>query len=69
MEERRTFSLALNPDTRVHAERWTMIDLMESDLNAGFRLAREDGHIDQAARRSFPTPAGAFRVGLCARVL
>lgn len=46
-----------------------MIDLMESDLNAGCRLAREDGHIDQAARRSFPTPAGAFRVGLCARVL
>jgi GT2 family glycosyltransferase len=58
------YVLALNPDTRL--ERGTLerlAELLEARPEigiAGCRLVREDGSLDHAARRSFPTPLGAL---------
>jgi len=58
------YVLALNPDTRVTAGALQhMVDVMEArpDVGiAGCRLEREDGTLDHAAKRSFPTPVSAF---------
>jgi N-acetylglucosaminyl-diphospho-decaprenol L-rhamnosyltransferase len=58
------FLLALNPDTRVTAGALDrVLDVMESRppvAVAGPRLVREDGSLDHAARRSFPTPLSAL---------
>ncbi len=56
--------LALNPDTRVHAGTLdSLLDLMDADPSiaiCGCRLELEDGTLDHAAKRSFPTPLGAL---------
>lgn len=61
---RAPYVLALNPDTRVMPGTLDhLLDLMESRPTvgiAGCRLEREDGTLDHAARRSFPTPLGAL---------
>jgi N-acetylglucosaminyl-diphospho-decaprenol L-rhamnosyltransferase len=61
---RAPYVLALNPDTRVtDGALDRLLDLMETDSSigmAGCRLEREDGTLDHAARRSFPTPIGAL---------
>ena len=60
---RAPYVLALNPDTRVTPGALThMVELMESNESigiAGCRLELEDGGLDHAARRSFPTPLTA----------
>jgi N-acetylglucosaminyl-diphospho-decaprenol L-rhamnosyltransferase len=57
------YVLALNPDTRVTSSALDrLVQLMDNqaDIGAcGCRLAREDGTFDHAAKRSFPTVAGA----------
>ncbi len=61
---RAPYVLALNPDTRVTARAIdhvvTVLDSNPSIGIAGCRLEREDGTLDHAARRSFPTPLGAL---------
>jgi GT2 family glycosyltransferase len=56
--------LALNPDTAVTAGALdTVLATMESHPEAavvGPRLLREDGSLDHAAKRSFPTPLSAL---------
>lgn len=58
------YVLALNPDTRVTAGALdTLIDLMEARPETavcGCRLVLEDGRLDHAASRSFPTILGAL---------
>ena len=59
------YVLVLNPDT-VLCERTldTLLRLMAADERIGIvgcRLVQEDGTLDHAARRSFPTPASAPR--------
>jgi GT2 family glycosyltransferase len=58
------YVLALNPDTQVtRGALDAMLDLMERDPSigiAGCRLELEDGTFDHAARRAFPTIAGAL---------
>ena len=57
------YVLALNPDTRVtQGALDRLVDLMGEHPEIGIcgcRLVREDGSFDHAARRSFPTVAGA----------
>jgi len=59
-----TYVLALNPDTRVsEGSLQRMVDLMEQHPELGIsgcRLEREDGTLDHAAKRSFPTPLSAL---------
>jgi len=59
----REYVLALNPDTRVGAGALDrMLELMKTRQEigiAGCRLVREDGTLDHAAKRSFPTPLSA----------
>jgi GT2 family glycosyltransferase len=61
---RAPYVLALNPDTRLTPGALDrMLELIEGNPSigiAGCRLEREDGSFDHAARRSFPTPAGAL---------
>jgi N-acetylglucosaminyl-diphospho-decaprenol L-rhamnosyltransferase len=56
--------LVLNPDTKLSAGTLeTLLRLMDADSRigiAGCRLVQEDGTLDHAARRSFPTPASAL---------
>lgn len=58
------FLLALNPDTAVTPGALdTVLATMESHPEAavvGPRLVREDGSLDHAAKRSFPTPLSAL---------
>jgi N-acetylglucosaminyl-diphospho-decaprenol L-rhamnosyltransferase len=59
-----TYVLALNPDTRVTQGALSrLIGLMEGAPEigmAGCRLQLEDGSLDHAAKRSFPTPVSAL---------
>ena len=61
---RARFVLLLNPDTRITAGALDrLLVLMDTDPRigiAGCRLQLEDGTLDHAARRSFPTPMGAL---------
>lgn len=58
------FALLLNPDTLLPTSTLQgMLDFMESHPQAGAagpRLVQEDGGLDLACRRSFPTPEVAF---------
>jgi GT2 family glycosyltransferase len=58
------YVLALNPDTRVTSGALDrMLALMDERGNigiAGCRLVLEDGTLDHAAKRSFPTPLSAL---------
>jgi N-acetylglucosaminyl-diphospho-decaprenol L-rhamnosyltransferase len=58
------YVLVLNPDTKLSAGTLeTLLRLMDADSRigiAGCRLVQEDGTLDHAARRSFPTPASAL---------
>jgi N-acetylglucosaminyl-diphospho-decaprenol L-rhamnosyltransferase len=58
------YVLALNPDTRLTDRALdTLVELMDRRPEIGIcgcRLVREDGSFDHAARRSFPTIAGAL---------
>jgi N-acetylglucosaminyl-diphospho-decaprenol L-rhamnosyltransferase len=58
------YVLALNPDTRVPAGSLDrLLDLMDerSEIGiSGCRLELEDGSLDHAAKRSFPTPLSAL---------
>ncbi len=58
------YVLALNPDTRISPGALdALIELMERRPGVGIcgpRLELEDGSLDHAARRSFPTPLGAL---------
>jgi GT2 family glycosyltransferase len=60
----REYVLALNPDTRILAGTLDrMLDLMDACPEVaigGCRLVREDGSLDHAAKRSFPTPLSAL---------
>jgi len=59
-----TYVLALNPDTRVtQGALDRLLELMEQQLEIGIcgcRLELEDGTLDHAAKRSFPTVLGAL---------
>jgi len=59
-----TYVLALNPDTRVtHGALDRLLELMEEQPEIGIcgcRLELEDGTLDHAAKRSFPTVLGAL---------
>jgi GT2 family glycosyltransferase len=59
-----TYVLALNPDTRVtDGALDRLVALMEQQPRigiAGCRLELEDGSLDHAAKRSFPTPLSAL---------
>jgi GT2 family glycosyltransferase len=63
-ETRADFVLVLNPDTEVYGGVLDhMVELMRSRPDVGMsscRLARPDGTLDHAAKRSFPTPLGAL---------
>lgn len=58
------YVLALNPDTRVQPGTLDrLLELMDARPDVGIcgcRLVREDGTLDHAAKRSFPTPLGAL---------
>ena len=58
------YVLALNPDTRVtRGAIDRVLDVMDADASIGItgcRLERDDGSLDHAARRSFPTVIGAL---------
>ncbi len=58
------FVLLLNPDTELPPSALAdMLTFMEDHPQAGIagpRLVREDGSLDKACRRSFPTPEVAF---------
>src|SRR3954447_26298656 len=61
---RARYLLALNPDTAVtEGALDTVISALEADPKVavvGPRLVREDGSLDHAAKRSFPTPLSAL---------
>jgi N-acetylglucosaminyl-diphospho-decaprenol L-rhamnosyltransferase len=58
------YVLVLNPDTRIgEGALDTLLALMEAHPEIGIsgcRLELEDGSLDHAAKRSFPTPLGAL---------
>ena len=58
------YVLLLNPDTRLHPgslERLVSVMRNQPDVGiCGCRLELEDGTLDHAAKRSFPTPLGAL---------
>lgn len=57
------YVLLLNPDTEVRpgtlAEMRDLMDARPDVGVAGVKLIRQDGRMDEACRRGFPTPAGA----------
>ena len=61
---RREFVLALNPDTRLTEgcldQLLAVMDARPEIGIVGCRLEREDGTLDHAAKRSFPTPLSAL---------
>lgn len=58
------FALLLNPDTELPSDALRgMVDFMEAYPDAGVagpKLVRQDGSLDLACRRSFPSPEVAF---------
>ncbi|MDQ4074643.1 MAG: glycosyltransferase family 2 protein [Chloroflexota bacterium] len=58
------FALLLNPDTLLPTnaleEMLTFVDARPTCGVAGPRLVRQDGSLDKACRRSFPSPATSF---------
>lgn len=58
------YALLLNPDTRLGpSDLATMLEFMEAHPEAGAagpKLVRQDGSLDRACRRSFPTPEYAL---------
>ena len=58
------YILLLNPDTKIRKRTLAdMVELMEKRPEvglAGIKLVREDGAIDKACRRGFPTPWTSF---------
>ncbi|MEP7334886.1 MAG: glycosyltransferase family 2 protein [Actinomycetota bacterium] len=58
------YVLALNPDTRVTQGAFdSLLELMDEHPEIGIcgcKLVREDGSLDHAAKRSFPTPLSAL---------
>jgi N-acetylglucosaminyl-diphospho-decaprenol L-rhamnosyltransferase len=58
------YAVVLNPDTQVRAGTLARLcELMDSRPEVGIcgpRLERDDGSLDHAAKRSFPTPLGAL---------
>jgi len=58
------YALLLNPDTEVPPESlFKMLQFMDANPDVGIagpKLLLEDGTLDKACRRSFPTPAVAF---------
>jgi N-acetylglucosaminyl-diphospho-decaprenol L-rhamnosyltransferase len=58
------YALVLNPDTRITpGALQRLVDVMESRPRVGIagpRLELEDGSLDHASRRSFPTPLSAL---------
>ena len=58
------YLLVLNPDTRVTEGALERVcEVLDSNAKvgiAGAKLVREDGSLDHAAKRSFPTPVGAL---------
>lgn len=58
------YALLLNPDTEVYpTSLYEMVQFMDSRPDVGIagpKLVLEDGTLDLACRRSFPTPAVAF---------
>jgi N-acetylglucosaminyl-diphospho-decaprenol L-rhamnosyltransferase len=62
--ERPRYILLLNPDTELPpaalADMLAFLDARPQAGVAGPRLVREDGSLDKACRRSFPTPEVAF---------
>jgi hypothetical protein len=63
-ESRAGAVLLLNPDTEVYAGTLdTVLSCLDSDPTIGMvgaKLVREDGELDHAAKRSFPTPLAAL---------
>jgi GT2 family glycosyltransferase len=63
-QSRGDYVLALNPDTRVtEGALERLLDLMDDKPEVGIcgcRLELEDGTLDHAAKRSFPTPLSAL---------
>jgi GT2 family glycosyltransferase len=63
-EDTARYALLLNPDTIVPPEALAkMVQFMDSHPQAGIagpKLIRQDGSLDLACRRSFPTPEVAF---------
>jgi N-acetylglucosaminyl-diphospho-decaprenol L-rhamnosyltransferase len=63
-QSRADFVLVLNPDTEVYAGALDhMLDVMRRHPDVGMsscRLAKRDGTLDHASKRSFPTPLGAL---------
>ncbi len=58
------YVLLLNPDTQLRSQTLQeMVDLMDSSPDvglAGIKLVRQDGQMDRACRRGFPTPWNSF---------
>jgi N-acetylglucosaminyl-diphospho-decaprenol L-rhamnosyltransferase len=58
------YSLLLNPDTEVPPDAlWQMVQFMDSRPEVGIagpKLILEDGSLDKACRRGFPTPLVSF---------
>ena len=58
------YVLLLNPDTvlgpQVLAEMWAFMESHPEAGAVGPKLVRQDGSLDKACRRSFPSPANAF---------
>jgi hypothetical protein len=63
-ESRAGAVLLLNPDTEIHAETLdTVLARLAADPTIGMvgaKLVREDGELDHACKRSFPTPLTAL---------
>ena len=63
-EDQPRYALLLNPDTLLPPAALTqMVRLMDSHPDVGVsgpKLVRQDGSLDKACRRSFPTPAVSF---------
>ncbi|MCD6520994.1 MAG: glycosyltransferase family 2 protein [Anaerolineae bacterium] len=64
LEELPRYALLLNPDTVLPPEALAeMVAFMDAHPDVGVvgpKLVREDGSLDKACRRSFPTPAVSF---------
>jgi N-acetylglucosaminyl-diphospho-decaprenol L-rhamnosyltransferase len=63
-DSRAPFVLVLNPDTEVYEGALDhMLEVMRQSPDIGMsscRLAKQDGTLDHASKRSFPTPLGAL---------
>lgn len=63
-EDAPRYALLLNPDTEVPSDAlWRMVQFMDARPDVGVsgpKLILEDGRLDKACRRGFPTPAVSF---------